>query len=294
MVSASDVHVAEIDRREGEAAVPDTRAVADGDGVGDGEARVIDDSADGADTDGVGATTEGVEEDSEPGAPGEFGEPREAATLTDGDGDTEALALPATYPVTIRLEEVFTIGPDGLAVRPEGHLVVAVNPGGAPPQGGVAIEALPSGVTLDALIGTVVEVALRAIPRQLAQAELDAVAVATFAPRKPAPAASRPAPTGANAGGGMARFNVATSAATTQTAPPPRRATKGPSMMERAVAMENARGGSAGGPVGQPADGATPAGPIEGSAPPSPVASPAAPAPATAAYTQTSLFDLGS
>lgn len=192
-------------------------------------------------------------------------------------GDTRGLTT--TYPVTLRLEEAFTVGPDGIAVRPDGHIVVAVNPGGAPPQGGVAIESLPVGVTLDALVGIAVEAVLREIPHQLAQAEIDAVAVATLAPRAVAPAPARPPTTT-----GAKRPTTTPPTPTPQAPVPSRRAATGPSMMERAVALEKERDG--GETVTPPA--------LTGAAGPSNPAAATTPlAPDGPGYTQASLFDVG-
>jgi hypothetical protein len=203
------------------------------------------------------------------------------STWPDGRAEDER-GLTTTYPVTIRLEEAFTVGPDGIAVRPEGHLVVAVNPGGAPPQGGVAIESLPVGVTLDALVGVAVAAVLRGIPHQLAQAELNATAIAKLAPRTVATPSTR-SPTTAGATTGAKRPSTAPSPPTPQTPVPPRGAATGPSMMERAVALEKERGG-----------GETVTHPARADGAPSAPATDTTPlAPDGPGYTQASLFDVG-
>lgn len=209
--------------------------------------------------------------------------PRDADALpavgesTQPDGHAgDIRGLTTTYPVTLHLEEAFTVGPDGIAVRPDGHIVVAVNPGGAPPQGGVAIESLPVGVTLDALVGIAVEAVLRGLPHQLAQAEIDAVAVAALAPRAVA-SARPPTTTGA-------KRPTTTTPPAPQAPVPPRRAAPGPSMMERAVALEKERDG--GETVTPPALADT-AGPSDPAAATTPLA------PDGPGYTQASLFDVG-
>lgn len=202
------------------------------------------------------------------------------STQPDGHaGDT--CGLTKTYPVTLRLEEAFTVGPDGIAVRPDGHIVVAVNPGGAPPQGGVAIESLPVGVTLDALVGIAVEAVLRGLPHQLAQAEIDAVAVAALAPRAVVSAPARPPTTTG------AKRPTTTMPPAPQAPVPPRRAAPGPSMMERAVALEKERDG--GETVTPPALADT-AGPSDPAAATTPLAPDGPDGPG---YTQASLFDVG-
>jgi len=201
----------------------------------------------------------------------------EGSTRPDGHAE-DLRALTTTYPVTIRLEEAFTVGPDGIAVRPEGHLVVAVNPGGAPPQGGVAIESLPVGVTLDALIGVAVKAVLRGLPQQMAQAELDAVAVAKLAPRTAASVSARPPTTTG------AKHPTPTIPPTPQASAPSRGVATGPSMMERAVALEKER---AAGDMAAPLAHAGMSGALP-STPSIPALAPEAPA-----YTQASLFDVG-